>query len=228
MRRLPTTTISRTLRGASQEIWTLAVAPLANVEREERRLGHVRLEDAARRRGDLDDRLVEPVEQDRQVVRREVADHPVRLVLAEVHARRRDEVDLAERRPARISSRTLLTGGLYTNVWPGHEHQAARLGDLDQVARVRGRGRQRLLDQHVLAGVQRRARRSRGGCAAAWRRSRRRSSGRRAPRRSRSTTGTPGTLAPRTPPRARRRARRARRAPARGARSTLRTRLGPQ
>ena len=58
--------------------------------------GMLGLEDAAGRRRHLDDRLVEPVEQDREVVRREVADHAVGLVLAQVHPRRGDEVDLAQ------------------------------------------------------------------------------------------------------------------------------------
>ena len=50
MRWLPTITISRTLRGASQEIWTLAVDAARERQREERHLRDVLLEDAARRR----------------------------------------------------------------------------------------------------------------------------------------------------------------------------------
>ena len=36
----------------------------------------------------------------------------------------------------------------------GHQHQVAFLGDRDQLGRLVGGARQRLLDQHVLAGFQ--------------------------------------------------------------------------
>ena len=64
--------ISRTLRGASHEIWTLACAPPANVRVMNAVSGTLGLEDAAGRGRHLDDRLLQPVEQDREVVRREV------------------------------------------------------------------------------------------------------------------------------------------------------------
>ena len=112
IRRLPTITISRTLRGASQEICTFAVAPLSNVSVMNATSGTSSWKTLRPDAPTCDHRLVEQVEQDRQVVRREVADDAVGLVLAEVHARGRDEVDLAELVRCRISVRTLLTGGL--------------------------------------------------------------------------------------------------------------------
>ncbi len=98
IRLLPTTTIWRILRGASHESWTLAVVPLSKARVRNAVSGRRPGRRCAPMAGDLDERLLEPVEQDRQVVRREVADDAVALVLAEVHARRGDEVDLAERR----------------------------------------------------------------------------------------------------------------------------------
>ena len=96
MRLLPTTIIWRTLRGASHESCTLAVIPPAKVSVRNAVSGtpsrNTQLPDAATSTtGSL-----EPVEQDREVVRREVADDAVALVLAEVHARGGDEVDVAD------------------------------------------------------------------------------------------------------------------------------------
>ena len=123
-------------------------------EREERGLGHVGLEHGAGRGGDLHDLLLEPVAQDREVVRREVADHAVGLVLAEVHPRRGDEVDLAEL-VLLDQLADLVDGRAVEERVARHQHEPALLGQLDELDRVVGRRGQRLLDQHVLAGLQR-------------------------------------------------------------------------
>ena len=83
--------------GASHEIWTLAVTPLAKVSVMNATSGLCSRKMLRADALTCVDRLVEQVEQDREVVRREVADDAVGLVLAEVHARRGDEVHLAER-----------------------------------------------------------------------------------------------------------------------------------
>ena len=57
-------------------------------------------------------RLAEPVEQDRQIVRRQVADDSVALVLAEIHPRGGDEVDVADHVRSGSDLRTVLTAGL--------------------------------------------------------------------------------------------------------------------
>ena len=81
----------------------------------------------------------EPVAQDREVVRTEVPhDADVGLVQAEVHATRRDEVDLAE-----IAGVDQLLdrphGRAVQERVARHEHEVALGGQLDQRARVTGR-----------------------------------------------------------------------------------------
>ena len=153
IRWLPTTTIWRILRGASQESWTLAWAPPS--KRRVRKAvswtpSWKTLRPLAR---DLDQRLAEPVQQDREVVRGEVEDDAVLLVEAEVHARGGDEVDLAEL-VALDQVADLVDRGAVEEGVAGHQHQAALLGERDQLRRLLGGAGQRLLDQHVLAGFQ--------------------------------------------------------------------------
>ena len=67
------------------------------LEVDERDVRDVRDHAAAAERADVTRRLTEPVAQDREVVRAEVpGDADIGLVQAEIHAARRDEVDLAE------------------------------------------------------------------------------------------------------------------------------------
>ena len=186
------------------------------------------LEDAARRRRHLDDRLLQPVEQDREVVRREVADHAVGLVLAEVHPRRRDEVDLAEHVLADQVADLVDRRAVEERV-AGHQHEAAApsRGPIRSAASavVVASG---FSTSTCLPAVERRLARSRGACAAASRRRPRRSSGRRA-RSSRSAVrpAIAGYALRERRARARRRARRARPARARGARSRCGRGSGP-
>ena len=81
IRWLPTTIIWRTFLGASQEIWTFAVVPLSKVSVMNAVSATPFWKTLRAVRGDLDDRLVEPVEEDREIVRREVAHDAVRWYL---------------------------------------------------------------------------------------------------------------------------------------------------
>ena len=208
--RLPTTIISRTLRGASQEIWMLAVAPLANVSVMNAVSGTPSWKTLRPGRGDLDDRLVEPVQQDRQVVRREVADDAVGLVLAEVHARRRDEVDLAER--AGVDQLLDLVDRRAVDERVARHQRAAVGARRSRSGRARPRTSSPAASRRARACRPRAPRaRSRGACAAAWRRRPRRSSSSASTSSRSSNTGCAGVARPRTPRRGRGRARTGRR-----------------
>ena len=86
-------------------------------------------------------------------MRREVADHAIALVEPEVHARGGDEVDLAHL-PGADQLAHLVDGGAVHERVARHEHHAGLLGAHDQVFGVRDAGRQRLLHQDVLTGLQ--------------------------------------------------------------------------
>ena len=149
---------------------------------------------AAAERGHVRRRLAEPVAQDREVVRAEVPDDAdVGLVQAEVDAARRDEVDARRARRASISSRITSHRRAVEERVAGHEHEPALVGELDQLARLRGRGGERLLDEHVLAGLERAQPRARSASRPASRSRPRRSSRPRGCRRSWSCRGRPGS-----------------------------------
>ena len=86
-------------------------------------------------------------------MRGEVEHDPVLLVFAEVHPRGRDEVDLAQRavldQVADLVDRRAVEEGV-----AGHEDQPELVGELDQLDRLVGRARERLLDEDVLARLQ--------------------------------------------------------------------------
>ena len=85
---------------------------------------------------DVRRRLVEPVAQDREVVRAEVPDDAhVGLVQPEVHAARRDEVDLAELAGADQVADHVDRRAVEERV-PGHQDEAALVGELDQLDRL--------------------------------------------------------------------------------------------
>ena len=91
---------------------------------------------------------------DRQVVDGEVPQHAdVVLEQAEVHAHRVVVVDLAEAvvdQLAHLADRA----GVHEGVVDG-QHEAAAIGLVDQALRLLGRRRDRLLDEDVLAGLER-------------------------------------------------------------------------
>ena len=100
----------RSLLGASHESSTWATVPDGNSRLMNATSGIV--EDASAATAGPGRRLVEPVAEDREVVRAEVpGDADVGLVKAEVHAAGGDEVDLAEL-AGLIRSRISITGGL--------------------------------------------------------------------------------------------------------------------
>src|ERR1051325_1540211 len=109
------------------------------LEVDERDVGHVRDHAAAAERADVPRGLVEPVAQDREVVRAEVpGDTDVALVQAEVHAARRDEVDVAEvavrdQVADRVDRRAVEEGVA------GHQDEVALGCALQEVARLHGR-----------------------------------------------------------------------------------------
>src|SRR3954454_3836684 len=96
----------------------------------------------------------EPVDHDREVVRREVADNrDVRLVDAQVHAARGAEEDLADLTSVeqvldRVDGRRVDEGVAR------HEHEPALIRDLDELLGFLGGLRERLLDEDVLAGLE--------------------------------------------------------------------------
>ena len=91
----PTTTVWRSLRGASH---TSGCCGRAASERqgEKARLRDTLWNTLCTRGGDLQHRPIQPIEQDRHVVRGEVSDHSVALIETEVHPRGSDEVDVSE------------------------------------------------------------------------------------------------------------------------------------
>ena len=89
-------------------------------------------------------------------MRREVPDHAhVLLVQAEVDARRGDEVDVAELAAvdevAELAHRRAEHEGV-----AHHEREAGAVGEQHELLGVGRRARHRLLDEHVLAGLERR------------------------------------------------------------------------
>ena len=150
----PTSTVRRSFVGASHDSsrWIERAVLVADVdERDVEGAGHDRVaRDAAQER-----RPAEPVEEDREVVRGEVAhDADVALVDAEVHPARRAEVELADL----AALEPLLgrdDGRRVEERVAGHQHELALAGDLDQLVALLDRRRHRLLDEDVLPGQQR-------------------------------------------------------------------------
>ena len=104
--------------------------------------------------GDFHNRLLQPVQEDREVVRREVAHHAVAVVLAEVHPRGGDEVHVPDDAATdQIAHR--VDGGAVDEGVPGHQYAVGRGGEIGELERVPQAGGKRLLHQHVLAGPQR-------------------------------------------------------------------------
>ncbi len=132
----------------------MAWVPPSKREGEEGRLVDAVLVDAAAVGGDLDQRLVQPVEEDREVVGGEVEHDAVGLVFAEVHPRGGDEVDVAQHavpdQVADLADRRAVEEGV-----AGQQHEVQVFGQDHQLRGLSRRAGQRLLDQHVLAGLQR-------------------------------------------------------------------------
>ena len=126
------------------------------LEIDERDVGRLRQDAAPAGRGDMRRRLVEPVAQDREVVRPEIPrDAHVGLVEPEVDAARGDEVDLSQvavldQRADHVHRRAV------DERVARHQHHLPERGQLDQHLGLLGGGRERLLDEHVLAVAQRR------------------------------------------------------------------------
>ena len=114
-----------------------------------RRSGH---EAGAAEGRDLGRALPEPVAEDREIVGREIPDDAhIRLMEPEVDPARGDEVDLAEL--ARVDQRLDLHDRRAVEERVArHQHEVLPARQLDQLPRIGDRGRQRLLDEHVLAG----------------------------------------------------------------------------
>ena len=114
-------------------------------------------EGVAVRRG-LDDLLLDQVLDHREVVD---AERPERVLvladLAEVLAVAVDDEHLAEL-PVVDQLLQLLHGRVVEEEMARHEDEPARLGEPDQLLHLRGPHRRRLLDEDVLAGLERRAR----------------------------------------------------------------------
>jgi hypothetical protein len=100
--------------------------------------------------------LAQPVVEDAEVVRGEVPDHAhVLLVEPEVHALGGDEVDVAE--VAAVDDLLdLAHRGAEDERVADHEGEAARCGEVDELAGARGIGGHGLFDEDVLAGLERR------------------------------------------------------------------------
>ena len=117
-------------------------------------VGNIRQHTAAADRGDLGGQIVEPVTQDREVVRAEIPDDAhVRLMQAQVHPARRDEVDLTERlgidEPLDRGHRRAVEKGV-----TGHEDEAVGLRQRGHLDDLVGRGSERLLDEDVLSRLE--------------------------------------------------------------------------
>ncbi len=99
-------------------------------------------------------KLVQPVQEDREVVRAEIPDDAhITLVQPEVHPAGGDEVDLAELvlldQPPRRANRRAVQEGL-----SAHEHAGVRVRQVDQALRFLAGAGERLLDEGVLACLQ--------------------------------------------------------------------------
>ena len=91
-------------------------------------------------------------------MRAEVPDDAhVRLMESEVHPARRDEVDLTELAGVDQALDDGHGWAVEERV-AGHEHEAGRLSRSTELFNLFGRRRQRLLDERVLAGLERRHR----------------------------------------------------------------------
>ena len=161
--------------------------PGAEAEAEEGDVGDPLDDGVAPAGGDRLGPLVEPVAQDREVVGAEVPDHAdVALVQAEVHPARGDEVEVAEL--ARVEQ--LLDRAHRRAVderVAAHQHEAGLARDPRQLLGLDGRGRERLLDERVLARPQARRGERRRGCRPGVAIRTASSSGPRAGRRTRSS-----------------------------------------
>ena len=115
---------------------------------------------AAAQRRHVARRLTEPVLEDREVVRPEVPDDArVRLVQPQVHATRRDEVDVAEltRHDQLLHE---LHGRAVEERVPRHEHEPALRGESHELLPLLERRGEWLFDEHVLPRLERGVRES--------------------------------------------------------------------
>ena len=126
------------------------------LEIHERHVGGAGNDAAAAQRGNSRRRLAKPVLQDRKVVRAEIPDDAhIGLMQAEIHTARRDEVDVAElTRPDQLLDRH--DRRAVEERMPGHEDEAETGREPEQALRLARRRGEGLLDEHVLAGFERR------------------------------------------------------------------------
>ena len=146
----------RSLLGASHASSDVGDRARAELEVDEGDVRNPGQDAGSRHSRDMRRRLVEPVAQDREVVRPEVPDDAdVLLVQPQVHPAHRDEVDVAElAAPDQVAHG--VDGRAVEERMPRHQHDAGVRREPDQAHRLAGRGRERLLDEDVLAGGERR------------------------------------------------------------------------
>ena len=151
----PMIVVRRSLLGASQDSSTFAIVPDGNSSVTKATSGMS---------GRMQPRLMamtcvgvssEPVAEDREVVRAEVPDDAdVRLVEAEVHAARRDRVDVAElTRLDQLAD--LVDRWAVEERVARHQHEPELRGELGELDRFLRRAGERLLDEDVLARLER-------------------------------------------------------------------------
>ncbi len=140
--------------GASQLSSTLATMPEANVNVDERDVGNPFTIESAPNGADALGQFAEPVQQDREVVRTEIPDHAdVALMQTQVHSARGNEVDVAKlagfEQPLDRAYRRAVD-----EVWP-HIRRPIRSRQLARSSAEFAGLCKRLLDEHVLAGLER-------------------------------------------------------------------------
>ena len=124
------------------------------LEIDEGDVGNVGNDAPAAGRADVERSCIEPVAEHGEVVRAEVpGDAHVRLVEAEVHSTHRDEVDVPELAGQKEVANAVHRRAVQERV-PGHQYEAALLGERGELGRLGGRRGQRLLDEDVLAGAE--------------------------------------------------------------------------
>ena len=98
----------------------------------------------------------EPVAKDREIVGAEIPDDAhVGLVQAEIHPAHREEVEVAERTGVQ-ELLDLHHGWAVEERVTRHQDEPRRASALDEVTCLEGRGAERLLDEDVLPGIERR------------------------------------------------------------------------
>jgi hypothetical protein len=121
---------------------------------DERHVGNTRVEARAARHRDPVGGLVQPIMQNRDVVRSEVPHHAdVSLMKPQVDSRRGDEEDLTQL--SRVDDLLDLVHRRAEHEGVAHHEGEAKLpGQGNQLLRLGGAARHGLLDEHVLAGEQ--------------------------------------------------------------------------